>query len=278
MANSILQTVAAAAIAVAAISTSAPAAEFKTTGCQSDETKDNPNCGRVYLNGVIKPGDGDIFVKLVAEKKFNKGAVFLNSDGGDVASALKIGREIKRLGMNTVVEDQVVCASACGIIWLAGKTRWYDNRSKIGFHAPSYLVENKNGKKSSTVNLPATGGSAIVGMYLAEMGLNEEAIFRLTAYRTDGSLLWLNSALAKKFDIKAINISEDYERTRAEKIAREAAEKVAREVAEKTVNASAKKLDEEQQKRIVPLLADGLCPVGSAIEPFNRTYCVRDKS
>jgi hypothetical protein len=76
----------------------------------------------------------------------------------------------------------------------------------------------------------------------------------------------------------ASNITEDNERTRAEKIAREAAEKVAREVAEKTVSANAKRLDEEQQKRIVPLLADGSCPVGSAIEPFNRTFCVRDKS
>jgi hypothetical protein len=59
---------------------------------------------------------------------------------------------------------------------------------------------------------------------------------------------------------------------------KEAAEKVAREAAEKVARENAKKLDDEQQKRIVPLLATEMCPEGSAIEPFNRTYCVKDKT
>jgi hypothetical protein len=121
------------------------------------------------------------------------------------------------------------------------------------------------------VNLPATGGAAVVGAYLAEMGLNEDAIFQLTAYKPNGDLLWLTVEVAKKLGIgNIVNATENAQARRIERIAREAAEKVARE--------NAKKLDDEQQKRIVPLLATEMCPEGSAIEPFNRTYCVKDKT
>jgi hypothetical protein len=129
------------------------------------------------------------------------------------------------------------------------------------------------------VNLPATGGAAMVGAYLAEMGLNEDAIFQLTAYKPNGDLLWLTVDVAKKLGIgNIVNSTEDAQARRTERIAREAAEKVAREAAEKIARENAKKLDDEQQKRIVPLLATGTCPEGSAIEPFNRTYCVMDKT
>lgn len=284
------RSIAAAAIAAAAISSVAPAAsaaEIKATPCLSDANKNDAKCARIAIRGIIKPEDGDVFVKLVADRGITKGAIDLNSDGGNLAAALKIGREVRRVGFNTVVGDQVTCASACGLIWLAGKTRWYDNRSRIGFHAPSYSVESKSGRRSSTVNLPATGGAAMVGAYLAEMGLNDDAIFQLTAYKPNGDLLWLTVDVAKKLGIgKIVNSTEDAQARRIERIAREAAEKVAREAAEKVVREAAekvarenaKKLDDEEQKRIVPLLATGTCPEGSAIEPFNRTYCVKDKT
>jgi hypothetical protein len=271
---------AAAAITAAAIWSVAPAAsaaEIKATPCLSEANKDDAKCAVIAIRGIIKPEDGDVFVKLVADRGITKGAIDLNSDGGNVGAALKIGREVRRVGFNTSVDDQVTCASACGLIWLAGKTRWYDNRSRIGFHAPYYLVESKSGRRSSTVNLPATGGAAVVGAYLAEMGLNEDAIFQLTA--RNGDLLWLTVGIAKKLGIgNIVNTTEDAQARRIERIAREAAEKVAREAAEKVAREIAKKLDDEQQKRIVPLLATGTCPEGSAIEPFNRTYCVKDKT
>ena len=272
----------AAAIAAAAISSVAPAAsaaEIKATACLSDANKNDAKCARIAIRGTIKPEDGDVFVKLVADRGITKGAIDLNSDGGNLAAGLKIGREVRRVGFNTAVDDQVTCASACGLIWLAGKTRWYDNRSRIGFHAPYYSVESKSGRRSSTVNLPATGGAAVVGAYLAEMGLNEDAIFQLTAYKPNGDLLWLTVEVAKKLGIgNIVNATEDAQARRIERIAREAAEKVAREAAEKVARENAKKLDDEQQKRIVPLLATEMCPEGSAIEPFNRTYCVKDKT
>jgi hypothetical protein len=113
----------------------------------------------------------------------------------------------------------------------------------------------------------------MIGAYLAEMGLKDEAIFRLTS-TPPSDMLWLNVELAAKLDIKITNFTAVVEKRRAERLAREAAEKVAREMAEKV----AREQDEEQQKRIVPVLADGTCPRGSAIEPFNRTYCVKDKT
>ena len=79
----------AAAIAATAISSVAPAAsaaEIKATPCLSDANKNDAKCARIAIRGTIKPEDGDVFVKLVADRGITKGAIDLNSDGGNLAA------------------------------------------------------------------------------------------------------------------------------------------------------------------------------------------------
>jgi hypothetical protein len=64
-------------------------------------------------------------VKFQRELQFNgvtKALVLLNSIGGNLNAGLAIGREIKQRGFTTGAYN--VCASACGMIWLAGSTRY----------------------------------------------------------------------------------------------------------------------------------------------------------
>ena len=255
----------ATAIAVAAAPTLASAADIQTRPCGGDQPS---SCQQIGIFGEIKPDDGDKFVKLVADKGITKAAVYLSSPGGNMMAAFAIGREIKRLGFSTFVEDGSVCASACSDIWLAGKIRFYEPKAKIGFHAP-YKVEGK-GKKAAPV--ASTGASAMTGAYYAQLGLSAKAIYYLVS-APPSQMFWLSADAAQKLELDIVNYVEFAAKNKAEKLAREAAEKVAREQAEKDRPAKIK-----MQERIVPVLSDGGCPEDSAIEPFERTYCVRNKS
>src|SRR5208283_62663 len=95
----------------------------------------------IKIEGEIEPGDALKFLKMY--EYFGPQAVFLRSRGGNVEEAMKIGRLIRRFRLETnapdssekrlgVVEgvpddaNNIVCASACVLIYAAGVTRYGD--------------------------------------------------------------------------------------------------------------------------------------------------------
>ena len=142
----------------------------------------------ISIDGAIRPGDSDKF-DAIAERVTGPTVVLLGSPGGIVGDGLDIGLTIREKGFGTAVPDETVCASVCGLIWLAGKPRFLTEGSKIGFHAAS----RSNGEESGQ-------GNALVGAYLAKLGLSYGAI----AYLTDaapGDMRWLNPNDADRIGI-----------------------------------------------------------------------------
>ena len=139
--------------------------------------------------GEIKQGNADAF-NLKAVPEFPKQKVFvgLESDGGAAMEALNIGTTIRKRGFDTLVLK--TCASACALIWLAGHTRWAGPKAAIGFHAIYYGEGNIS-----------SGGNALVGAYLRDLGLSLKAIRYLTQAPPDG-MEWLSIESAYKHDIK----------------------------------------------------------------------------
>ena len=64
------------------------------------------------------------------------GLVILDSEGGDVVSALTIGRLIRARNFETDVTNNALCASACIFILAAGVDR--SAYGRIGIHRPHY--------------------------------------------------------------------------------------------------------------------------------------------
>jgi len=62
--------------------------------------------------------------------------VFLDSLGGKLMVALKIGLLIHKYGFSTAVADMTNCFSVCALIWIAGKERYIGAGALVGFHAP----------------------------------------------------------------------------------------------------------------------------------------------
>jgi hypothetical protein len=62
--------------------------------------------------------------------------VHLNSEGGRILEAQKMGNLIKQRGLSTYVSKQ--CLSACTIIFLNGRERLISAEARVGFHQPDF--------------------------------------------------------------------------------------------------------------------------------------------
>lgn len=152
----------------------------------------------ITVRGVLNEGDDALFRKIAAASE--KAIVVLNSEGGSVTAGIEIGRAIKLRGFATAVPPGTLCASACALTWLAGSPRFLDGTSKLGFHA-AYRVVDGEASESGV-------GNALVGAYLNQIGLPDNAIIYVTSAPPQG-IEWLTAA-------KASTVGISYEAVRAE--------------------------------------------------------------
>jgi hypothetical protein len=78
--------------------------------------------GMIVLDGEIKTGSQLDFQRALRTVGIPK-IVLLNSGGGNVSAALEIASEIYDRNLTTYVQEGKLCASACSIIFFAGKRR-----------------------------------------------------------------------------------------------------------------------------------------------------------
>ena len=87
----------------------------------------------IHIDGVIQFGDEKKFAPL----NYNYAVVRLASEGGNVYSAIEIGRMVWKRGYTTLVTREDYCASACTLIWLSGRKSAIQVRSVLCFHEAS---------------------------------------------------------------------------------------------------------------------------------------------
>lgn len=140
------------------------------------------NVDLIFIVGRIEQDDHLKFAE-VAESDRNK-VVFLHSEGGYLVPGIAIGLAIRQFNMATAISDEGRCASVCALIWLAGKTRYLEPDSKIGFHAAYHVSEGR--KEVSSV------GNAQIGYYLSQIDMAPH-IIRLVASARPDEIDWLTA-------------------------------------------------------------------------------------
>jgi hypothetical protein len=163
----------------------------------ADITVDYPPGGKtpiVSVIGEIKPNDGDRFATLVIAMP--TAIVALASPGGNVLAAIKIGKIVRNSRFTTVVPEKMTCASACALVWLAGVRRYVWGNARIGFH----------GAFNPATMQQSGPGNAIVGAYLSELGISDEAIVYMTA-ASPTDMQWLHSDDARRLGFAADELS-----------------------------------------------------------------------
>lgn len=168
----------------------APAAQIEVTR--------HPKANIVLLAGEIRPDDGEAFARAAAS--LDNAFVFLHSPGGNVVAGLRIGQLIRERGFHTVVLDRSICASACGLVWLAGKRRLMQPAARIGFHA-AYVVRRGRPRESGV-------GNALIGAYLSRLGLPDRAIVYISS-SAPNDMRWLTRADADRLGLDIVLVPSD---------------------------------------------------------------------
>jgi len=159
----------------------------------------------IMISGEIVKGDADKFEAIAVTAPADT-LVILSSGGGGIFESMMMGEVIRARHFATGIPNDAICASACGLIWLAGTPRYIGSTGKVGFHA-AYVV--KEGVASEIGN-----GNALIGAYLTKLGLSYNAIFYITSASPDG-MAWLHPTDAQRLGIDTITIEKKTDETPA---------------------------------------------------------------
>jgi len=144
--------------------------------------EDNPNWRtnpHLFISGKIQLGDYERAINAVKEV-YTQGDigrlfVYLDSPGGDVLEAMRIGRLVRKLKLTTLV-GRGQCSSACVFILVSGAQRV---GGSIGIHRPHFNTEYFSGLSAEEAKNKYEEMSAAAKAYLMEMGVASEFIERM---------------------------------------------------------------------------------------------------
>lgn len=120
------------AFTLALLANTAQSAEIRLKGVDR-------NVVAVEFTGAIQPSDFDLLRRMIEPRLAINNTFrwfFLNSPGGDVATAMKIGRYIRWLEFDTIVNSNARCLSSCVFILASGLSKNVEGTNIIGIHRP----------------------------------------------------------------------------------------------------------------------------------------------
>ncbi|TIQ41717.1 MAG: hypothetical protein E5X49_17560 [Mesorhizobium sp.] len=99
--------------------------------------------------------------------------IVFNSPGGNVGSAIRLGRMIRAAGLDTLQVRQLQCASACSLAFLGGVHRAAEPGS-IGVHRA--FLKPADGMSNEEAAARVQLGTAAITSYVVEMGVDPKLI------------------------------------------------------------------------------------------------------
>jgi hypothetical protein len=143
----------------------------------------------LLINGVIGPGAHRQFQWALSRSVPT--LIVLDSPGGVLGEALLIAEEVRRRGLNTLVAARSSCASACAIVFLAGRTKYLGAGGAIGLHMASYADGRADPEATE-----------LMAAYLRELGVPGSAL-RAMAATAPSDIRWLTTAERQAVGIRA---------------------------------------------------------------------------
>lgn len=111
---------------------------INTSSINAAEFFNYPGTKSLLVMGETVAGDFEEFQKFTAEEEID--TVILRGPGGALEEAFRIANYVQDSGFDTVVASKGECASACSLIFIAGKNRTMQEGSTLGFHLPFLLL------------------------------------------------------------------------------------------------------------------------------------------
>lgn len=139
----------------------------------------------ITIDGTFSTGDSIKFQQLI-ELTTSNPIIEINSPGGSLAEAVKIGEIVWRVRASTTVPAGSICASACFLTWINGANRHALN-AKIGLHRP-YFQNIQNSQDSIKEQVRTIDQ---VNQYLISKLVPRNILEKMMA-RASNEIYWLN--------------------------------------------------------------------------------------
>ena len=170
------------------------------------------------LMGTVKEGDCEKIAPLMPESF----TVILESPGGNLADGSCLAAHIKLRNVVTVVradevlnelgeviykpgsnlevdentpdymKDKSMCASACGLIFLAGDKRYLIGEVYFGIHGPGTPPGSMNGASPAAIESSAFRSASSLMKLLKSLGVEDEGLRLLFIQIPNASMYWLH--------------------------------------------------------------------------------------
>jgi len=157
----------------------------------------------VSIQGTFVLNDDEVLRGKTAG--LTQAIVSFESNGGNLLAGIRIGTLIRQKGFSTVVDSGAVCASACALAWLGGKTRSIGDGARVGFHAAARTADG--------LRIESAMGNALVAAYLSQLGFRPEAIAYVTK-SGPASMTWLTFADAQRLGFEVMRLTSSPVRSR----------------------------------------------------------------
>ncbi len=184
---------------------------------------------RIVLVGQIVRGDDKRFAEVLKQAETQSKewetdrTLLLDSEGGDIAAAMSIGRMVRRAKLVTAVHKGSVCASACVVILAGGVWRYARDDTRLGLHRPYFSnPQAATSKGYDTFQQAYDSVLEAHRAYFAEMGIGNGLLQRMLQIPSN-QVQWISISEASTLNL----LGEDAayaEWKRARRIAREGAE------------------------------------------------------
>ena len=189
------------------------AAEFRASEIDGPFCLDLNNsglagCVSIYMSGPIEPGDADKLLQIIDHLEQSFGADFgnahmrvgnlhLDSPGGDLEEAVKIGRILRTRLMAAKVATDFECYSSCVISLVGGVHR--AALGKTGIHSfSSAAIKGSNDYSDASTKFDAV--AKLLREYMAEMRIPESFLDEMLLTRYD-KLRLLTRAERERFGL-----------------------------------------------------------------------------
>lgn len=143
---------------------------------------------RILISGEIVAGDERKLANVLAEAdqflasqkpapengnfRWAADTVWLDSNGGNISTAMTMARLIRAHHLSTLVADQAVCASACVLVLAGGVSRMGRAEAAIGLHRPQFAnPAEATGKGFDEFNARYSAAVEVHRKFLLEMNI-----------------------------------------------------------------------------------------------------------
>ncbi len=125
----------------------------------------------------------------------------LNSPGGDVKTAMAIGRLARNAQLITIVPRNGLCASACVLVLAGGVRRYAEEGSRIGLHRP-YFADTRSATAAGYNSFERAYTSVLDThrAYFAEMRIASTLLDQMSQVPSN-EVRWMDQATAKRIGL-----------------------------------------------------------------------------